>query len=256
MKRRDFLRTSSVIVVSFAFGSAMPQSSSAQNTEIGKPLDPREVDSFLAIHPDGSVTIYTSKVDVGTGLRIAMSQMVAEELGIPVDRITLVEGDTALTPDQGGTGGSTGIPRGGTELRQAAATARQALRKLGVNANMTNVGTVAGGKRLDLKVDAKAPLKDPSTYTIVGKPILRPDVPKKCTGTNMFLQAFSLPGMLHGRVIRPPSLGAKLTAVDEASVKAIPDVRVVRIQNFLGVVANDEWAAVRAAKMLNATWTE
>src|SRR5215468_9746910 len=258
MKRRDFIRTSSAIVVSFAFGGAIPETGSAQTPTggAGKPVDPREVDSFLAIHADGTVTIYTSKVDVGTGLNIAMTQMVAEELGVPVDRVSVVEGDTALTPDQGGTGGSTGIIRGGTELRQAAATARQALLKLGVNADMSNLGTVAGGKRLDLKVDAKAPLRDPSSYMIVGKPILRPDVPKKCTGTNVFLQDFSVPGMLHGRMIRPPSLGAKLISVDEVSIRGIPDVRVVRIQNFLGVVANDEWAAVRAAKALKTTWSE
>jgi CO/xanthine dehydrogenase Mo-binding subunit len=257
MKRRDFLRTSSVVIVSFAFGRAIPETATPFQTAAGaKPVDPREVDSFLAIHADGTVTIYTSKVDVGTGLSIAMTQMVAEELGIPVDRIQVVEGDTALTPDQGGTGGSTGITRGGVELRQAAATARQALLKLGVNENMTNIGAVAGGKRLDLKVDPKAPLKSASSYTVVGKPILRPDVPKKCTGTNVFLQDFSVPGMLHGRVIRPPSIGAKLASVDEASIRGIPDVRVIRIQNFLGVVANDEWAAVRAAKALKAVWSE
>src|SRR5262249_15936808 len=124
------------------------------------------------------------------------------------------------------------------------------------NADMTNIGTVAGGMRLDLKVDAKAPLRDPSSYKIVGKPILRPDVPKKCTGTNVYLQDFSVPGMLHGRVIRPPTLGGKLISVDEASIRSIPDVRVVRIQNFLAVVANDDWAAVRAAKVLKATWSE
>src|SRR5262245_9622716 len=166
MNRRDFLRTSSVVVVSFTFGGALTENAKAQITDVSKPVDPREVDSFLAIHPDGRVTIYTSKVDVGTGLSIAMTQMVAEELGIPVDRVSVVEGDTALTPDQGGTGGSTGITRGGTELRQAAATARQALLKLGVNTDMTNIGSVAGGKRLDLKVDAKAPLRDPSSYKI------------------------------------------------------------------------------------------
>jgi nicotinate dehydrogenase subunit B len=256
MNRRDFLRTSSVVIVTFTFGATISETTSAQNTSVGKPVDPREVDSFLAIHADGTVTIYTSKVDVGTGLSIAMTQMVAEELGVPVDRISVVEGDTALTPDQGGTGGSTGITRGGAELRQAAATARQALLRLGVNAEMTNVGTVAGGKRLDLKVDAKAPLREPSSYKIVGKPILRPDVARKCTGTNVYLQDFSVPGMIHGRVIRPPSLGSKLISVDEASIRSIPDVRVVRIQNFLAVVANDEWAAVRAAKVLKATWSE
>jgi len=255
MKRRDFLRTGGAIIVSFAFDGALPNTSSAQISDLGKPVDPREVDSFLAIHADGSVTIYTSKVDVGTGLRIAMSQMVAEELDIPVDRVTVVEGDTAITPNHGGTGGSTGIPQGGVELRRAAATARQALMKLGAQPG-TNIGALAGGKRLNLKVDPNAPLKDPKTYTIVGRPILRPDVPDKCTGRNVYVQDFSLPGMLHGRVIHPPSIGAKLMSLDESSIRTIPGARVVRIQNFLGIVASDEWAAIRAAKELKVTWTE
>ncbi|HSU87490.1 MAG TPA: molybdopterin cofactor-binding domain-containing protein, partial [Terriglobia bacterium] len=243
------------IIVSFAFDGALSNISSAQISDLGKPVDPREVDSFLAIHADGSVTIYTSKVDVGTGLRIAMSQMVAEELDVPVDRITVVEGDTAITPNHGGTGGSTGIPQGGVELRRAAATARQALVKLGAQPG-TNIGALAGGKRLNLKVDPNAPLKDPKTYAIVGKPILRPDVPDKCTGRNVYVQDFSLPGMLHGRVIHPPSIGAKLMSLDESSIRTIPGARVVRIQNFLGIVAADEWAAIRAAKELKVTWTE
>jgi len=255
MKRRDFIRTGGAIIVSFAFDAALPDMSSAQTSDLGKPVDPREVDSFLAIHTDGSVTIYTSKVDVGTGLKIAMSQVVAEELDIPVDRITVVEGDTALTPNQGGTGGSTGIPQGAAELRRAAATARQALLKLGAQPG-GNIGALAGGKRLNLKVDPNAPLKDPKTYTVVGKPIPRPDVPDKCTGRNVYVQDHTLPGMLHGRVIHPPAIGAKLMSVDESSIRAIPNVRVVRIQDFLGVVAPDEWAAIRAAKELKATWTE
>ena len=255
MKRRDFLRTGGAIIVSFAFDGALPNTSSAQISDLGKPVDPREVDSFLTIHRDGSVTIYTSKVDVGTGLRIAMSQMVAEELDIPVDQVTVVEGDTAVTPNHGGTGGSTGIPQGGVELRRAAATARQALIKLGAQPG-TNIGALAGGKRLNLKVDPNAPLKDPKTYTIVGRPILRPDVPDKCTGRNVYVQDFSLPGMLHGRVIHPPSIGAKLMSLDESSIRTIPGARVVRIQNFLGIVAPDEWAAIRAAKELKVTWTE
>lgn len=277
ISRRNFLRTGGAVVVSFAFGAALLEARSAQSGEPGKPLDPREVDSFLAIHADGSVTIYTSKVDVGTGLNIAMSQMVAEELGVPVERITVIEGDTALTPDQGGTGGSTGIPRGAVELRQAAATARAALVNLAAEqlrrpaADLilaggevrpaaggagVGLGGLVGGKRLSLKVDPKAPLKDPARYTIVGKPVLRTDVPKKCTGTNVFLQDFSVPGMLHGRVIRPPALGAKLMSVDESSIRTIPGARVVRIESFLGVIAGDEWAAVRAARTLKTVWSE
>ena len=131
LSRRDLLKTGGVLIVGFAFDAALPRWTWAQTPAAGKPLDPTEVDSFLAIHPDGTVTVYSGKVDVGTGLRIAVAQMAAEELGIQAERIAVVDGDTGLCPDQGGTGGSTGLTRGGTEVRQAAATARQALLALG-----------------------------------------------------------------------------------------------------------------------------
>jgi nicotinate dehydrogenase subunit B len=277
ISRRDLLRTGGAVVVSFALG--IPKRALAQNPDgdLGKPLDTHEVDSFLAVHADGSVTLYTSHVDVGVGLRIAMRQMAAEELGIRVERILMVEGDTALTPDHGGTGGSTGIPRGAVDVRQAAATARQAFLKLGAEqlkrtaAELTivdgqvrplgggegvDIGKLIGGRRLALKVDPKATLQDPTRYSLVGKPLLRPDVPEKCTGKHVYVQDHSIPGMLHGRVIRPPAIGAKLQSVDESSIRGIPDVRVVRIENFLGVVATDEWAAIRAARELKATWSD
>src|SRR5580693_5785123 len=129
LSRRGILKLAAgALVVRFSLGQPGNDSS--------KPLDPSEVDSFLAIHADGSVTIYTSKVDVGTGLATAYRQIAAEELGIPVERFTVVEGDTALTPDHGGTGGSSGIPRGAADIRRAAATARQAL--LGFGAKQLN----------------------------------------------------------------------------------------------------------------------
>src|SRR5262249_15994283 len=122
ISRRDLLKTAAV-AVSFRF--RLNAQTSTQTP--GKPVDPKQVDSFLPLLPDGSVTVYTGKVDLGTGLRIAIRQMAAEELDVPIEKVTLVEGDTALTPDQGSTGGSTGLTRGGVEVRQAAATARQAL---------------------------------------------------------------------------------------------------------------------------------
>src|SRR5258708_4477308 len=132
--RRDLLKAGGALVVSFSFAKhAVAQTASAADAALGKPLDLKEVDSFLAVHADGSVTVYTGKVDLGTGLRVAIRQMAAEELGVPVERVALIEGDTALTPDQGATGGSTGLTRGGVEVRQAAATARQALLKLGAD---------------------------------------------------------------------------------------------------------------------------
>ena len=281
VSRRDFLRTGGAVIVSFASGAVVPRWTGAQGSGAAadpvRQLDPNETDSFLAIHADGSVTVYTSRVDVGTGLRIAMSQMVAEEVGVPVERISVIEGDTALTPDHGGTGGSTGIPIGATRVRQAAATARLALLRLGAEhlqrpaAELTimdgvvqpstggpgvGIATLIGGKRLDLKIDSKAPLKDPTVYTIVGKPILRTDLPNKTTGRNVYMQDFVVPGMLHGRVIRPPSVGSKLISVEESSVRGLPGVRVIRIENFLAVVSPDEWAAVRASRELKVAWSE
>ena len=130
MNRRDWLKTAGGLVVGFTF-SGLPAfgqpTAAGQPASDGRPLDPREVDSFLSINADSTVTVYTSKVDVGTGMRVAIAQMAGEELGVDVTRITIVDGDTARCPNTGGTGGSTGLTRGGTAVRQAAATARQAL---------------------------------------------------------------------------------------------------------------------------------
>jgi nicotinate dehydrogenase subunit B len=258
------------LLVSFALGATFGRGGGAQTA---RSLDPNEVDSFLAIGGDGSVIIYTSKVDVGTGIRTAICQMAAEELGIPMARFMVVEGDTALTPNHGGTGGSSGVPRGGVHIRQAAATAREALLKLAaerlkrpaeeltladgeVRPGGITIASLIGGKRLALAIDPKAPLKNPAQYTVVGKPFFRPDMPAKCTGRQIYVQDFTVPGMLHGRVIRPPGMRAKLLSVDESSIRGIPDVRIVRVESFLGVVAKDEWAAIRAARELKAQWSD
>ena len=275
--RRSVLKTAGALVVGFALHPADAASQSAPGSSTPRsPLDVKEVDSFLAIHPDGTVTIYTSKVDVGTGMRIAIAQMAAEELGIPVGRITLVDGDTARCPNNGGTGGSTGLTRGGTAVRQAAATARQALLRLASeqlrapvddltitlgevrrrsNVRGIGIGQLVRGRQLGVQVDANAPLAPASRYSVVGTSPHRPEVPAKCTGRYSYIQDVTVPGMLHARVIRPPALGARLTSVDESSVSTLPDVRVVRIESFLAVVANNEWAAVRAASDLKATWS-
>ena len=149
LTRRDLLKAGGAIVVSFAF-AAMPRRAAAQAASAGpdgRPLDAGEVDGLLAIHADGSVTLYTSKVDVGTGVRIAFAQMAAEELGVAPSRVSVIEGDTSTCPDQGGTGGSTGLVRGGTEIRAAAATARRALLQMGAAQLNRSAGdlTIADG---------------------------------------------------------------------------------------------------------------
>lgn len=283
LSRRDVLKAGGGFVVAFAFGAALPRVAFAQAPTLsgapptGKPIDNSEVDSFIVMHADGTATVYMGKVDVGTGLRTAVAQLVAEELGMSAERITVIDGDTGICPDQGGTGGSTGLTRGGTEVRQAAATAHQMLLALGaarLNRPVVELmatdgevrpiaggagvgfGALVGGRRFEMKVDPKAPLRPAAGYRVVGTPVPRPDVADKCTGRLTYVTDLTVPNMLHARVIRPPAVGATLTSVDEGSLRGIPDVRVVRVQSFLAVVSKDEWAAVRAAAALKAAWTE
>ena len=239
--RRAFLGAGGALVVGLGLGTRAPRQAAAQaaapaahagwpaDRYLGKTVAPDQVDAFLAIHADGSVTVFSGKVDLGTGGRAAMRQMVAEELDVNIERITeLIEGDTAVCPDQGGTGGSTGISRGGQELRRAAATARGALLALAAQRLGRPVGdlTVADGvvsptsggpgvsygeligdRQLGLAIDAKAPLKPSSAFRYIGQSVPRPDVPAKVTGRHLYVQNLTLPGMLHGR--RDPPAGAR-----------------------------------------------
>ena len=280
MERRAFLKTGGVFVVGIALGDwplpALAQSVPNAERFLGKSIDPTQVDAFLAIHADDTVTMFTGKVDLGTGARIALPQMVAEELDVPLARITMIEGDTALTPDQARTAGSYGIARGGMQLRHAAATARRALlglaaQKLGrpvedlevadgvvrVKGGGASVryGELVGDKALGLAVDPKVVLKASSRYRFIGQSLPRPDVPAKVTGHHRYVQDIKVPGMLHARVIHPPAVGATLRAVDEASVAAIPGVRVVRVESLVAVVSEREWDVVRAAGRLKTEWT-
>jgi CO/xanthine dehydrogenase Mo-binding subunit len=269
--RREFLLGTGALVVAF---SLAPRDVLAQ----AKPVALDQVDSFLAIHRDGTVTMYTGKVDLGTGLRVALPQMVAEELDVALDRVKLVEGDTALTPDQGPTWGSLSVQVAGMQLRQAAATARKALIEMAVQkTGMPSVdfavrdgmiflkgephrrfsyAGLIGDRRFEVKLDPAAPLKNPKDYTLVGQPMPRPDVPGKVTGAHTYMQDFRVPGMVHARVVRPPAIGATLQSVDESSIKPIKGARVVRQGSFLAVVADSEWAAVKAARALKATWSK
>jgi len=281
VKTRNFSRRAvlkgGAITVGFAL-AGIPARARAQSAAVAKRiLDTKEVDAFLAVNADGTVTLFCGKVDLGQGLRIAIPQIAAEELGIDVGKITFIEGDTALTPNQGRTSGSNGIQQGGVQIRQAAATARKALVDLAaqrLNAKAEDLETTGGmvrpksggtgvsfaeliaGKQFDLKLNPKAPLKDPAQYTIVGKSLPRPDVPAKCFGTHTYMHDFAVPNMLHARVVRPAAVGATLVSVDEASIKDIPGAKVVRVKDLLAVVADDEWNAVRASRALRAQWSQ
>jgi nicotinate dehydrogenase subunit B len=274
--RRNVLK-GGALIVGFTLAGSQISALAQGGAPAPRRLDAKEVDAYLAVNGDGTVTVYCGKVDLGQGLRIAIPQIAAEELGIGVEMIKYVEGDTALTPNQGRTSGSTGIQRGGMQIRQAAATARKALIDLAAQrlnlkpedlitadgkvrpkaaGPAISFASLLGDRQFDVKLDPNAPLKDPASYTIVGKSLPRPDVAGKCLGTATYIQDFVLPEMQHARVIRPPAIGAALVSVDEDSVKDLAGVKVVRIKDFLAVVADDEWTTVRAARQLHAQWRE
>jgi CO/xanthine dehydrogenase Mo-binding subunit len=272
--RRDVLKGAGALVVGFSLAATLDEVL-AQGT---KPLALTEVDSFLAIDAKGEVTLYSGKVDLGTGVATALPQIVADELDVPLNRIKLVQGDTALTPDQGPSWGSLSIQIGGMQLRNAAATAKAALleeaakrldaKKEGLKVvdgvvsagnKRVSYGELIGGKSFALKLDHAKPAaaKDPKDYKLVGKPVARVDIPDKVTGRFTYMQDFRVPGMLHGRVIRPAAIGATIENVDETSIRDVAGiVKVVREGNFLGVVAESEWGAIKAAQKLKASWSK
>ncbi|WFT83224.1 molybdopterin-dependent oxidoreductase [Methylobacterium sp. CB376] len=277
--RRALLQGGALVVgFSLAGRSALAQTAASVATNgFSKAIAPDQVDSFLALGRDGRATIFSGKVDLGTGIETAMAQIAAEELDLPLDHVTVVQGDTALTPDQGPTYGSLSIQKGGVEIRHAAATARARLVQLAserlgapVDALVTENGGVrpkAGGTgvsyadllkdgRFETKVDPAITTKDPAHFALVGKSVPRLDIPEKMTGRFTYMQDFRVPGMVHARVVRPPAIGATLEGVDDGSVADIPGlIEVVRRGSFLAVVAEREWAAIKAARQLKATWS-
>ena len=274
MSRRAVLKNAGGMVVAFALGSAARP---ARAIEAGtlKSVAEGIVSSYLSIDTAGKVTVYSGKIDYGTGVRTGMAQIVAEELSVPLTDVTVIEGDTSLTPDQGPTYGSNSIEVGGMEIRRAAATAREALTDLAAerlnvprgtltltdgafsaDGRTAGYGDLMEGKTLSLDVDENATLKNPGDYSIVGQKIPRPEIPGKVTGGFTYMQDFRREGMLHGAVVRPPALGAALKSVDEESLAHIPDlVRIVHRGDFLAVVTRSEWSCVRAARELVARWS-
>ena len=267
--RRSLFGGAAALVVTFS----LPRGAAASASTVAAD----SVDAYLSVAPDGRITVFAGKVDLGTGARAAIRQMVAEELALSPERIDLVEGDTALTPDQGSTGGSTGIMVGGVQIRQAAATARARLLSLAaaslnrpVSDLETSDGSVVvrgageavsfasllGGALFELPVDKSAPLRNPDMYTIVGTSYPRPDIPAKLTARHGYVQDHRVDGMLHARVVRPPAIGAHLLDVDASSIANIPGAQLVRIKDFLAVVAPREWDAVRSLRQVKASWTE
>ena len=273
--RRGFLKAGGSLVVTFSI-PALPSLARAQAGAPAKTVAATEVDGFLAVNADGTVTVYSGKVDLGTGIQTALAQMAAEELDVPFEKVVIVQGDTLLTPDQGPTYGSLSIQVGGMQIRQAAATARAALLQEASKRMSLPAGELAtadgavvaksgrrlayadlvGGKSFQLKVDAKAAPKDPAAYRVVGKSVPRVDIPAKVTGEFTYMQDFRLPDMVHARVIRPTGMKAQLLSFDDSGARDLPGfIRTVRQGNFLAVVAENEWDAIRASRAVKARWS-
>jgi CO/xanthine dehydrogenase Mo-binding subunit len=290
--RRDLLKAGGALVVSFGAPIAFDAAHAAGDaTAIASkpPLTPDQLSSYIAVNADGTVTAYSGKMDMGQGLSVAFRQMIAEELDVPFARMRLIIGDTDVTLNQGGASGSTGVQEGGRQMRMAAAEARRVLvamaaEKLGVPAaaltvkdgivsvagdtsKQTSYAALIGGQFFNVHLDwngkygnplyapGQAKPKDPKDYTIVGKPIARDDIAGKVFAQTDFAMDVKVPGMVHGRMIRPPVAGAVPVKVDETSIANFPTAKVVWNQGFLGVVADKEWDAIKAARRLKVEWS-
>ena len=254
------------------------------------PLTPDQLSSYIAVNADGSVSAFFGKMDMGHGLSVAIAQIVAEELDVPFKIVKVFMGDTATSVNQGGASGSTSIQMGGKQMRMAAAEARRVLIEMAaatLDAPVGNMIVVNGivsdvsnrdkqtsyaelidGKYFNVQLDwnkklgnqlyapGKAQPKKPSEHKIVGRPIKRDDVAPKVFCQEDFCTDIKVPGMVHGRMIRPAVAGAVPMKVDETSIKGIPNAKVVWDNGFLGVVADTEWDAIKAAQKLKVEWSQ
>ena len=286
--RREFFQDAGLLVGFSLLDTTLAPRVLAQAPSASAP-SPQRLDGWLHIARDGRVEVFTGKVDIGMGVETALKQIVAEELDVAPARVTFVMGDTAHTPDQGGVGGSTSISLGANPLRNAAATARavllqRATRRLdaaidqlrvhdgvisagGDGTRSVSYGDLAAAEALSdplkvtgqgfgLNVQGAGKPKDPSTYTLVGTSIPRDDLAPKVLGLYRYVTDVRVPGMLHGRVVRPAGVGAAVQSVDDSAARAVRGfVRTVVEGNFVGVVAQTEWAAIKAANAIAVTWS-
>ncbi len=285
LDRRAFLKASGALVVSFgAFGATAVLEGA--ETDPGpfdthpSHIDPQRLESWIAVGSDGRVTAFTGKAELGQGMLTAQTQLIAEELCVPMNRVTLIECDTERCPDQGTTSGSRSTPTNFNHrnLALAGATARETLlrlasKRLGVPAaqltaaggivsvtrhseKRVSYGALVSGRAMDVALDPGAKRKPERAWTVLGKPVMRIDMAEMVTGRFEYVHTVQVPGMLHGAAVRPPSVGATLVRVDRSSVAGLPGiVEVVVKKNFVGVVAEKPWQAMQAAKKLDATWT-
>lgn len=290
LDRRAFLRGTGVLLVSVS----LPITAAANNSVTSSAFDsttlsPDKLDSWLALTADGRVKVFFGKMDMGQGVDTAIAQFIADELDVAFGRIDVIMGDTELTLNQGGASSATGIERGSVPLRNAAAEARRILLELAANhfkivaselrvsdgviqpnnaaqAPITywqligdkhfNIRLQSSGNGNSLNAWGEAKVKTPKEFKVVGTSVPRTDIPPKVFGDYLYIDKVSVPGMWHGRMLRPPVAGAVPIAVDEKSIATIPNSRVVWQKNLLAVVAEKEWHAIKALRELKVTWSQ
>ncbi|HYV65389.1 MAG TPA: molybdopterin cofactor-binding domain-containing protein [Myxococcales bacterium] len=278
--RRRFLEQAAALTVGFTLAPSLRGLAQAAAPALPGSLQKnRMLDGWLRINPDGTVTAFTGKVELGQGIVTALAQIVADELDVDLARVEMISGDTSRTPDEGVTSGSRSLEESGVALRFACAEARTILletasAKLGAPASSLRVedgvvlapngsratyGELTTDATLKREATAKVKPKPASQHRFIGKSVQRRDIPAKVTGGAAYVHDLRLPGMLFGRVVRPPSPRARLVSVDERAAKKLPGVvAVARDGSFLAVAAEREEQAIAAAAALrkSAKWQQ
>lgn len=282
VSRRRLLQGGGALVVGISLGACVSEPTSrhshapprALRKPSAGPPDAAQVDTWLAIHADNTATLYLGFAELGQGATTSLLQVAAEELDLSMEQMQAAPLDTHLSPNQGGTYSSAAIQRGRPQIAAAAAHARAALlgraaERLGVAVEALHVergvvqaqaeprrrityGELIGGEQFELRMQGTPVLKPAAAYQLVGRPVPRRDLTSRVDGSHTFIQHLRLPGMLHARIVRPRGqpaygAGARAVAVDGASVAHIAGARILRQQDFIAVVAPDEWQAVQVA---------
>ncbi|MBI2151002.1 MAG: molybdopterin-dependent oxidoreductase, partial [Acidobacteria bacterium] len=286
--RRDFLKSAGFLVVSFSTGAGSAEAAAAlQAVTAGPYPDPnfRQLDSWIVIHQDNTATFYVGKTDCGQGTGTAFRQMMSDELDIAYNKTNCIMGSTDVTVDQGGSGGSDAIQTDGWPMRRVAAEARRVLLEMASTrfgapvdqlavsdaaitvkadpSKRVTYGELIGGKRFNVALTGNnidgttgtAKVKTLQELKIIGQSPQRYDIPAKVDGSLKWAVDVKLPGMVHARNVRPPMAGAKLTGIDESSVRSLPGfVKVVSSGNYVAVVCEREEQAIAAARQLKVNW--
>src|SRR5579884_1818803 len=282
--RRTFLKGGGALVVGFSLlGSSLVKTAKA---DAYPTVDASQLDSWLSIAQDGSVTVFTGRIDSGEHKETAFAQIVGDELDVPFESITMVMGDTSRVVNQGASSASDGLLNGSRPLRHAAAQARAILlgmasAKLGVPASQLTVsngvvsgggtsvsyGDLIGGQRFNttmkvlssgstVDVQGAVTIKDPSQYKLIGQSIPAVYIPPKVTGKFTYVHNVRLPGMVHARMVLPPSIGAHLVSVDGFEKRPEGLIKVIAKGDFVAIVTEQEWQAIEALDSIKTTWVQ